>query len=81
MGRLAVLAVAVIATTNLAYAYCAVPDAPSCATRYGAFDDQDDFERCRRRMTTFRDELESHLQCVRDEYNQAVERFNRRARG
>jgi hypothetical protein len=69
-------------------AYCSEPTAPSCATRFGEFDDQDDFDQCKRKMTYFKIEVETYLSCIGDEaarirndYNSAVERFNRRARG
>jgi hypothetical protein len=71
-----------------AQGYCSKPDAPSCASRYGTFDDQDEFERCRSRMTAYRSDVESYLSCIKREsdsalqdYNDAVERFNQRARG
>jgi hypothetical protein len=74
--------------TLSAFAYCSEPIAPSCATRYGAFDDQDDFERCKRQMSYFKSETESFLSCLQNDaetarsgYNNAVEAFNRRARG
>jgi len=74
---------------------CAAPTAPFCATRYGAFEDQDEFDRCRREMDSYKSEAEYFLSCVRreseelkrksdsliEEYNSAVESFNRRARG
>lgn len=52
------------------------------------FDDQDTFNRCKRGMNSYKDEAESFLSCqkceadgVIEEYNSAVEAFNRRARG
>ena len=80
---------------STAMAYCSSPSAPSCATRYGAFDNQDDFDRCKRQMISYQSEVESFLSCSKreidaltqkskselDEYNSTVERFNRRARG
>jgi hypothetical protein len=69
-------------------AYCSKPDAPHCATGYGKFDDQYDFDRCRSEMQNYRDEVETILECqkresqqVLNDYNEAVESFNRRARG
>ena len=81
--------------TAPAQAYCSSPTAPYCATRYGSFDDQDDFDRCRRQMTSYQSEAQDYLSCMRreaddlkrksdtviEEYNSAVESFNRRARG
>jgi hypothetical protein len=69
------------------FADCYQPSSPPCATRYGAFDDQDDFEQCKRKMTNYKSEVESFLSCrqddaeqARSQYNSAVESFNRRAR-
>jgi hypothetical protein len=82
-----------------ALAYCSEPSAPFCATRYGAFDDEDQFIRCKREMVSYQSEAQNFLSCqkreaddllstmkrksdsVIDEYNSAVESFNRRARG
>jgi hypothetical protein len=85
----------IVAFATPAFAYCSEPSAPSCATRYGAFDDQDDFDRCKRQMRSYQSEAEDFLSCTRREaddlkrksdsviqdYNNAVESFNRRARG
>ena len=81
--------------TNGVHAACYAPSAPYCATRYSAFEDQDEFDRCRREMTSYQIEAQDFLACIRretevlknksdgviDEYNKAVEGFNRRARG
>ena len=89
------VSVALIVGTAPAFGYCSKPSAPSCATRYGAFDDQDDFDRCKRQMSSYRSEADDFLSCTRreaddlkrksdsviEEYNGAVESFNRRARG
>ena len=77
-----------------ALAYCSEPSAPSCATRYGAFDDEWDFDRCKRDMENYKSEVESFMSCksreiqeasnesesAASDYNDAVESFNRRAR-
>jgi hypothetical protein len=84
-----------VAAVTPGFAYCSEPSAPSCATRYGAFDDQDDFDRGKRQMSSYRSEADDFLSCTRreaddlkrksdsviEEYNSAVESFNRRARG
>lgn len=75
---------------TLAHA-CYEPTAPYCAERYGAFDDEWEFNRCKREMESYRDEVESFISCVSneaeqqsqdaiDEYEDAVDSFNRRAR-
>jgi hypothetical protein len=78
---------ALISMGTSANAYCSPPSAPSCAMRYGAFDSQDDFDRCKRQMSSYQSEAQDYLSCVRregdnaiEEYNSAVESFNRRAR-
>jgi hypothetical protein len=70
-----------------AVASCYKPDAPYCATSYGQFDDRSDFDSCKSRMESYKSEVEDFLSCQRresqqtiDDYNEAVESFNRRAR-
>ena len=78
---------------------CSEPSVPYCASKYGAFDDQDEFRRCKSEMESYQSEAQDFLSCVKreaddvlsslkrksdrviDEYNGAVESFNRRARG
>ena len=89
--RAALMALPMLVLTSAATpanAYCSPPSAPSCAARYGAFDDQDDFDRCKRQMSSYQSEAQDYLSCVRretdgaiEEYNSAVDRFNRRERG
>jgi hypothetical protein len=71
-----------------AFFRCSEPDAPYCATSYGAFDDEYDFDRCKSDMESYQSEVEEFLGCLKreseqtlSEYNDAVESFNRRARG
>lgn len=72
--------------------YCSEPSAPWCAERFGAFDDEYDFDRCKREIESYKYDVERYTDCVADEarreideaidnYNSAVESFNRRARG
>ena len=84
-----------LCASTAAKAYCSAPSAPSCATRYGSFDDEDDFGRCKRQMRSYQSEAEDFLACTRreaddlkrksddliNEYNSAVQSFNRRAKG
>ena len=86
--RYALGVAALLLTTDVAnaYSYCTQPSAPSCASRYGSFDDEDDFDRCKRQMKSYRSDLESYISCVKDEadkatneYNDTVAKFNRRA--
>ena len=87
-SRLLLVAFWLAVAQGSAHAFCTKPTAPSCATRFGEFDDQDDFETCQRRMRSYKDETQTFLECQRTEsqeaidgYNDAVARFNRRARG
>lgn len=87
-AALMILPMLVLTSAAPANAYCSPPSAPSCATRYGAFDDEDDFDRCKRQMSSYQSEAQDYLSCVRretdsaiEEYNSAVNSFNRRARG
>lgn len=76
---------------SAAYASCSEPSAPSCASRYGSFDDEWEFDRCKREMESYQSEVEDFAQCVQrqakndideavSEYEDAVSSFNRRAR-
>ncbi|AZO63335.1 MAG: hypothetical protein E5Y51_21510 [Mesorhizobium sp.] len=77
--------------TSLALAfYCTKPSAPSCAERYGSFDDEYEFDRCKREMEDFKSEVERFIDCNNQQarsdneesisdYKDAVESFNRRA--
>jgi hypothetical protein len=74
------------ALIEIAAASCDQPSAPDCATRTGAFDDESDFEQCKREMEDYKSEVEDFLACQKkenqeatDDYNNAVESFNRRA--
>jgi hypothetical protein len=95
-AKLAILSIIVLLGASApANAYCSSPSAPYCAARYGAFDSQDDFDRCKRQMSSYQSEAEDYLSCLRreadelkrksdgaiEEYNSAVDSFNRRARG
>lgn len=70
--------------------YCRKPSAPSCAERYGSFDDDYEFDRCKREMEDFKSEVERFIDCNNQQarsdneesisdYKDAVESFNRRA--
>lgn len=97
--RFALLAAMIFCTSETALAYCSTPTAPFCATRYGAFEDESEFRRCKSELEFYKSEAESFLGCQKresddfllslkrksdgiiQEYNDAVESFNRRARG
>lgn len=56
-----------------ARAYCSEPSAPYCATSYGSFDDEDDFDSCKRDMENFRSEVEDYNQCLANEARRAID--------
>ncbi|TIL70286.1 MAG: hypothetical protein E5Y65_23250 [Mesorhizobium sp.] len=73
-------------TSVLAFYYCTEPTAPSCASRYGSFDDEWEFDRCKREMNDYQSEVEAFVACNRSaneqailEHNEAVKDFNGRA--
>lgn len=89
MGKLFLylIAISILGATS-SHAYCSKPDAPYCASQYGKFDDQDEFDQCKNEMESYKSEVEDFLSCQSrenqqaiDDYNEAVEDFNRRARG
>jgi hypothetical protein len=55
-----------------ALAYCSEPSAPSCASRYGEFDDEWEFDRCKGEMESYRDDVERFLKCNNDEAEEAL---------
>lgn len=93
MRSVILLAVAALVSPLDALAYCSEPSAPNCASRYGSFDDEWDFDRCKRDMETYKSEVEDFIQCNNDEirraqqaseeaaseYSAAVDDFNNRA--
>jgi hypothetical protein len=85
-----VVAGLVVALPSLSEAFfcSSKPRAPFCADRFGRFDDQSDFDRCRREMESYKSDVASYADCQRQladdavkEFNSAVANFNRRARG
>lgn len=73
-------------TPALAFYYCTEPTAPSCASRYGSFDDEWEFDRCKREMKNYQSDVETFIDCntraneqAISDYNDAVKKFNRRA--
>ena len=94
-GTLVAAVALLLAAPTLSEAYCSKPSAPYCAERYGRFDDEWDFSRCRREVESYKSDVESFVSCKRleieearneidkaiSDFNSAVESFNRRARG
>lgn len=89
--RFTFLVLACVLTPSIASAYCSEPSSPYCADRFGKFDDEYDFQRCRSEMESYSSDVEMYVSCIVREaendrskainaYNDAVESFNRRAR-
>lgn len=87
------LASLLLFSPSVSYAYCSEPSAPYCATSFGSFDDEDEYDRCKREMGSYRSDVERYMSCrndeaqeassdnskARTEYSNAVDGFNRRA--
>ncbi|MGX5827378.1 hypothetical protein [Mesorhizobium sp. 43Arga] len=80
---------ALLGLTSSAHAYddCSEPEKPWCVQRYGAFDDEDDFNRCKSQILSYRSDVDDYLSCLKknseeaaSEYEDAVSAFNRRAK-
>lgn len=87
-GKVVLVAAIIGISVQSSQAYCSKPDAPYCTAKYGKFDDQYEFDRCKSEIESYKSDVESYLSCQRgenqraiEEYNEAVESFNRRARG
>lgn len=65
-----------------AYAYCSEPSEPYCTDSYGTFTDEFDFERCKRNVEYYLDELRRYAMCITDEVKdkqeEVVDNFNRK---
>jgi hypothetical protein len=71
-----VLMFATLSIADHSFAYCSKPSAPSCALQYGAFDDQWEFDRCKRDIESFKNEVENFMRCNNDEAERAIRRAN-----
>ena len=69
-----------LAITGPASAFCIIPDQPTCAAKRGKFDDEWDFQRCRRQVVAMKEQSEEAIQCLRREFEEVVDGFNRRAK-
>jgi len=85
--HLQVLLVALAVQTSAVLAECVEPVAPSCVDGSVLFSNQQEFEQCRQAVEAFRGETKEYLLCLKsqvggalDHFNDAVDRFNQRAR-
>jgi hypothetical protein len=88
-----VLIIAGIVIAGPSYGACTKPEAPSCALQTGGFAGEAVFDSCRLAMISYRSEMEAFAECAqkdgqaaqekaaRDELEDVLARFNRRARG
>ena len=91
--RSLVVGIAAILIAEPSYGACTKPEAPSCAAQTGAFASEADFDACRMPMLSYRSGMEAFAECVqkdgqaeqekaaRDELENVLVQFNRRARG
>jgi hypothetical protein len=88
MSKYLVLALLIIgALITPAWAFCSRPIAPYCASGHHKFDDQHEFDQCKREIENYRSEIDDYVACVKkqsleaiDEYNEMIKSLNRRAR-
>jgi hypothetical protein len=91
--RSMLLVIAGILVAGPSYGACTKPEAPSCALQTGAFAGGAVFDSCRLEMISYRRAMEALAEChqtdgqaaqekaARDELEDVLARFNRRARG
>ena len=91
--RSLVLVIAGILIAGPSYGACTKPEAPVCALQTGPFASEAHFDACRMPMLAYRTGMEAFAECVqkdgqaaqgkaaRDELENVLARFNRRARG
>lgn len=68
-----------------AFLFCSKPTEPTCIDRYGTFDNEWSFDRCKDEIKTYVSELKSYRSCVirttQSEADAIVEKFNCKAKG
>lgn len=72
MLKLSTALVLMLCFSSPVFAYCSEPSAPFCATSYSEFQDQDEFDRCKREMEYYQGEVEDHFQCLQRDLNQTI---------
>jgi hypothetical protein len=80
-------------TAAQAQGTCSKPEIPSCAIERGRFTGEEDYDKCRFQMLKHKSGMESYAECLdgasrptdgqsaRDELEQGLAQFNRKARG
>jgi hypothetical protein len=83
MNRLLLLSL--VLAWQPSHAFCSKPSAPYCATGYGEFTSQWDFDSCKRAVKSYLADLHSYVNCVADEAasdaDEIITAFNRKAKG
>lgn len=77
---IALTTIILLGASGSASAFCSQPSAPSCASGYGSFDDEWEFDSCKRDMETYRSEVESFTLCHQREVDAANEEAEDKAR-
>ncbi|MBB5041946.1 hypothetical protein [Shinella fusca] len=75
--RTFLLSILLALATPLSTYACSEPSAPSCATRYGSFDDEWEFDRCKDEMESYKSEVEDYMTCRNREAQEAIDDANR----
>ncbi len=75
-------------TSASAFLFCSEPTKPSCIDRYGTFDDELSFDRCKSEVESYLRNAQSYRSCLIDqvnntksEANAVVDKFNFKAKG
>ena len=84
MKNLLLVSIAVFSLLQAGAAHaCSEPSPPYCVNIYGLFEDQDEFDQCRRQVENFGQEADYFIQCRNDEAaeiaNEALRQAKREA--
>jgi hypothetical protein len=58
---------------------CSEPSVPYCTSKYGVFDDQDEFRRCKSEMKFYQIEAQDFLSCVKREADEVLSSLKRKS--
>ncbi len=76
----ATMALALSGAPALAQSYCSRPLPPNCLATLQHTDDEGFFQICRSQVSRYLTDVNTFRQCVTDEANRTIERFNCKAR-
>ncbi|WEZ83525.1 hypothetical protein P6U16_01315 [Rhizobium sp. 32-5/1] len=76
----ALTALVFLTTSQNAFSYCSEPSAPSCASGYGSFTDEYEFESCKNDMERFKSQVEEFVDCNNNEAQIAADEATATAR-